>query len=68
MDKKEALKKVKNNGWDLHELDDKFKKDKDVVTERIKKPLVNLKISCWTTMKAIIKLLSSNLTMRKLIR
>ena len=32
MDKKEALKKVKNNGWDLYELDDKFKKDKDVVT------------------------------------
>ena len=26
MDKKEALKKVKNNGWDLYELDDKFKK------------------------------------------
>ena len=36
MDKKESLKKVKNNGWDLYELDDKFKKDKDVVTAAVK--------------------------------
>ena len=37
MDKKEALKKVKNNGWDLYELDDKFKKDKKFVMEMLTK-------------------------------
>lgn len=36
MDKKEALKKVKINGWDLYELPDKLKKDKDVVTAAVK--------------------------------
>ena len=38
MDKKEAIKKVKEDGMDLEELPEKFKKDKDVVLEAVLKP------------------------------
>jgi hypothetical protein len=31
MEKKEAIERVKNNGWELDELSDDLKKDKDVV-------------------------------------
>ena len=36
MDKKEALKKVKENGWYLDELPANLKKDRDIVFEAVK--------------------------------
>jgi hypothetical protein len=36
MDKKKALKKVKENGWYLEELPANLKKDRDIVIEALK--------------------------------
>jgi len=47
MDKKEALKIVQESGYELENLPDEFKKDKEIVLEAVKNFLLPLRQSLY---------------------